>query len=399
MSKFFKKCSNVFSNVKSTVTHDKFLITTILFITGIIFLFLALKTEIASTILTIDLFQGLGYSEMKWFGIANDIVKCTGFSIGAFAFIKKERKKAILFISMGFICMVISFLASQATDLNISIKNENEAYMNSDEYKTYDNEYESYKNKEKIAIEDKEKINDDYIEKKKIEGTKDLLIEKNNLPSNYTTKKLNLQKQIEIKKSEIENNINKEKKLLEDNIKKYENKKEEYLNKKNNLKKTKNFTTEGINNLSNWMGLEIGTLGIGKNTHLEILGIVLFIIGTFCLRHSKNEFSKINKKDFSKMQDKAKNIMKNVEDFVKVDLRKKEAGITMLKTDNNISKDFIDKVFDEIKKSKYKNSNQVSGIRVIAKKLNLKIGDIQAVWNILKRNNKIEIKNKKTFLV
>jgi len=272
----------------------------------IILTILTIWTEAASTILTLELFRSLATSKIMQFGmvgfaIANDFFKVFGFTLVLVAYKSKDKLRTSIFTIVSIMCLLVSLMASQNQDLNISAKIQNETITNSDSYKINNasikqnlNDSETYTSMLKIAIERKRKL---------INGKQSKFEEiKNNINKKYNSQMSNYKKNYIIAngviplQQKIKKEITSEEKKYTDEITNIENEitnieknKNNIESRKNNLIKDKNNiensnikTEKGMNNLSEWLNCSVGKIGIGKNIHLELLGIVLFIALVFC---------------------------------------------------------------------------------------------------------------------
>ena len=206
----------------------------------------------ASTSLTVSFFGSIGEGQVKIsnliLGIVNDSCKvffpiCIGVAI-----FKRKYLHATVLIIITVCAMIVSYMASQGLDLNIS----NRQILGSS-------------NKQELIDLKQENIS--Y--KKNLEDEKALILkslqaEKDSMPNDYFKKK-------NLKQGEIDAVI----RDYDTKITPYQAKIDEYNSKIENYKIDTKLTTEGYHALANSMGLTVDAITKFKNIFLEVLSIVL----------------------------------------------------------------------------------------------------------------------------
>lgn len=251
-------------------------------------------TAFCSMVYTSMLFSSMGKGAFAiipiLMGVCSDFGKYGFTAAASYSFNRGKFVSAISFAVIGLGCIVVSFGASQAYDLNQKNKIKNEAITKNG----------SYKRNEKIfdvtakTIEDnqKELLNLTANKEKLIsESVKSLEEQRDSLPTNYITKRAQVQNQInEIKQSKT-NEINSRIAQLEKNIKD-SNKNVKEVNNDFNTLESKVETTEGIYALAKWIDPKnpesvLGSISLLKNVFLEVISIAFSLAFGLFLGKSK----------------------------------------------------------------------------------------------------------------
>jgi phage host-nuclease inhibitor protein Gam len=238
----------------------------------------------ASTSLTVSFFGSIGSGEVKTsnliMGLVNDSCKIfLPLIVGVAIFKKKYFHAAILvFIIVG--TMYISYLASQALDLNVS----NKQLLNSST-KT-----------ELVTARDNKQKEVTRLNTEKNDLISPIKSQINELPTDYISKKVQLQKEIKSITATYASKI----KDVQDSIDTYNTKIENY-------KVDSTLTTEGYHALSKHLGVEIGVITKWKNIFMEILAIILSVNLGLLIGESEFNMFNILKTGINKLKDKKVN--------------------------------------------------------------------------------------------
>jgi hypothetical protein len=243
----------------------------------------------ASTSVTVEFFGGIGEGTIKrsnfLLGLMNDAGKYFFPMLIPIAMVKRRFFLATILVCFTILTMVLSFFASQAQDLNLAAAQYKKAVVNDEGYQMNKSTFElstSYMEElraekaelKSVNIEDKIDNDSTIIA---LQNEYEIAKKKNWISTRppYGRGTQIISGDIESRKAEIRQEHKQRLLDIDSQIKDQSTKAEKAAERTTNFDGVEATTTEGYQNLSEYLGIQVGDVAKYKNILLELLGVVL----------------------------------------------------------------------------------------------------------------------------